>query len=121
MKKGFIRVTIVHEVDKSVVESYDWGPRAEKVMDKKVGCGCGFSGGNSVRNAVQTMLVNFCDIYGSKIWAWPKHAELAGVDSGELERMRKAAERQHIEMIERRGTDGGTTTRGSGDGEQMEE
>jgi len=99
VKKGYIKVTIVQEKDDTTVESYDWGLRAEKVVDKK------------------TILINFCEIYGSKIWAWPKHAEAAGVDSRELERMRKAAEQRHLDMLEDRRTEEGegTTEHGSGD------
>jgi len=99
VRKDFIKVTIMLGVDNNSVESYDWGPRAEKVVDKK------------------KLLINFCEIYGSKIWAWPKHAEAAGIDSRQLERMRKAAERRHLDMMSERSTqgDGGTTEHGSGD------
>jgi len=70
VKKGFIKATIACQGGSTMVEDYDWGTRAEKVVDKK------------------KVMEDFCGIYGSKVYAWPMHAQVAGFDERAIQRMK---------------------------------
>ncbi|KAI1732072.1 hypothetical protein Ddc_00922 [Ditylenchus destructor] len=60
--QGWIICTLTKDANGDEEAFYDWGKRAEAVIDKK------------------ELLHSFCEIYGTQITDWPRHAEKAGIE-----------------------------------------